>query len=303
MSTPTLNRQVECAFIGFGEAAQAFVQGWGNEAAPTISAYDIKTDSDDTAAAKQADYARTGITGKAAPADLLRGAGTVFSMVTADQALVAAEAAAEHIAEGALYFDCNSCAPDTKRKAAALIDAAGARYVDAAVMAPVHPPLHKVPVLLSGPHAEAALEKTQALDMNAKIAAGPVGIASSIKMVRSIMIKGLEALVLECVLAGRRAGVDETVLGTLDKSFPEFGWTKRAAYMMERVTTHGIRRAAEMREVARTVDELGLEGRMARATVDWQQQIGDLGIDADGDDYAAIADEILRRISQEEGAE
>jgi 3-hydroxyisobutyrate dehydrogenase-like beta-hydroxyacid dehydrogenase len=114
--------------------------------------------------------------------------------------------------------------------------------------------------------------------MSAKVHDGPVGSASAVKMIRSIMMKGLEALVCECVLAGRKAGVCEIVLDSLDESFPSFDWRKRSAHMLERVMTHGVRRAAEMHEVALTVDLLGLEGSMSRATVDWQQKIGELAL-------------------------
>lgn len=287
------------AFIGFGEAAQAFVEGWGAARPQPVRAYDIKTDAADAAVreAKRADYVRRGVDGAADPAAALAGAGIVFSTVTADQALAAAASAAPHLARGALYLDCNSCAPGTKVRAGALIDKAGGRYVDVAVMQPVRPALHRTPLLVSGADAAAALEALDALGMAATAAPGPVGRASSIKMIRSVMIKGLEALTLECVLAARRAGVDETVLDSLDDSFPGFDWRRRAAYMMERVTTHGVRRAAEMREVAATVAELGLGGAMAGATAGWQARIGALGIPAGEDgDYAARADAILRRL-------
>ena len=108
-------------------------------------------------------------------------------------------------------------------------------------------------------------------------------------MIRSIMMKGLEALVCECVLAGRKAGVIETVLDSLDDTYPGFDWRKRSAYMLERVMTHGVRRAAEMREVALTVDLLGLKGEMSRASVGWEQTIGELGLratEAEAADYS-----------------
>ena len=257
--------------------------------------------------AKWADYAALGVIGAATPEAALGGATLVVSLVTADQALAAAKAVAAHIAPGTLYVDGNSCAPGTKLAAAARIEAAGGRYVDMAVMAPVHPKRHRTPVLLSGPHVGAALTALAALGMVAEAAPGDraslVGTASAIKMIRSVMMKGLEALFLECVLAGRRAGVDGIVLDSLEQTYPGFGWKERAAYQQERVMTHGIRRAAEMREVALTVEQLGLGGVMARAAVDWQRRVGDLRLDAKAigaDDYGKLADAILAHLERPE---
>jgi 3-hydroxyisobutyrate dehydrogenase-like beta-hydroxyacid dehydrogenase len=286
------------AFIGFGEAAQAFVAGWARHDGTALKVYDIKTEATEQAVrdGKLADYARFGVRGRDSSAEALGGADVVFSLVTADQAFVAAVDAARHLGPGALFLDGNSCAPETKKNAARVIETAGGRYVDVAIMAPVHPALHKVPLLLSGPHAEAATDALRALDMEPQIADGSVGTASSIKMVRSVMMKGLEALVLECVLAGQKAGVADVVLDSLDKTYPGFDWKKRSAYMLERVMTHGVRRAAEMREVARTVEDLGLSGAMAQATVEWQQRVGELGLDAGEGAYAERAEAILKAL-------
>jgi 3-hydroxyisobutyrate dehydrogenase-like beta-hydroxyacid dehydrogenase len=292
-------RPERIAFIGFGEAAAAFVEGWAAARPRMLSAYDIETDSADATVreAKRADYRRWQVEGAATPAEALAGSSIVFSVVTADQALTAAHDAAACIAPGTLYFDCNSCSPGTKRQAAEAIEAAGGRYVDTAVMAPVHPALHHVPMLVSGPHVDAALAALAALDMRAKAAAGPIGHASAIKMVRSIMVKGLEALIVECTLAGRRAGVDAAVLDSLEASFPGFKWTERAGYMLERAMTHGIRRAAEMREVALTVEELGLPADMAHAIVEWQQRVGDLHLKAPEGDYRRRADHLSHALA------
>lgn len=297
MSVPTTDT---LGFLGFGEAAQALVTGWDRADNAGIAVYDIKTDgpSNQIRAGKIADYQRFGVTGCDSTAEALRGKPVVFSLVTADQAHVAAQNAAAALEPDALFFDCNSCAPETKRQSAAVIDGAGGRYVDVAVMAPVHPALHKVPLLVSGPHATAALRVFDALDMNAREEPGDVGRASSIKMIRSVVMKGLEALVLECVLSGRRAGVDDAVLDSLDKSYPGFDWKTRSAYMMERVMSHGVRRAAEMREVAKTVADLGFDNGMTKATVDWQQRIGDLKLDAGEDDYMSRADAILSALKK-----
>ena len=295
------------ALIGFGEAARAFLDGWrtvpGFEA--QVSSYDIKTDSPDpdVRAAKRADYSVAEILGASSAPAAVAGAEAVFSVVTADQAHEAALAAAPGLAKGALFLDCNSCAPQTKVRNAAAIEAAGARYVDVAVMSPVRPRLHRTPLLISGPHVEAAASAFGALGMSARIHAGPVGSASAVKMIRSIMMKGLEALVCECVLAGHKAGVIETVLDSLDDTYPGFDWRKRSAYMLERVMTHGVRRAAEMREVALTVELLGLTGAMSRASVDWQHRIGGMGLGAtaaEAADYRALAEKILARLGPED---
>jgi 3-hydroxyisobutyrate dehydrogenase-like beta-hydroxyacid dehydrogenase len=288
------------AFLGFGEAARAFLHGWRTtpDFKSRVCAYDIKTDSPDAQVrtAKRADYAAASILGASTAPEAVTGAEAVFSVVTADQAHEAAVAALPGLAKGALFFDCDSCAPQTKSRTAEEVEAAGGRYVDVAVMAAVHPRLHRTPLLISGPHVEAAAPALASLGMSAKIHRGPVGAASSVKMIRSIMMKGLEALVCECVLAGRKAGVIETVLDSLDDTYPGFEWKKRSAYMLERVMTHGLRRAAEMREVALTVDLLGLKGEMSRACVGWQQAVGELGLRSNDDeaaDYGVLADRIL----------
>lgn len=287
-------------FIGFGEAAAAFVEGWDTQNLGCITAYDVKTDTADAGVreAKRADYARSGVDGRNSMAQALAGRQVVFSLVTADQALMAAKAASAGIPAGAFYLDCNSCAPGTKRRSALLIERAGGRYVDVAVMAPVRPALHRTPLLVSGPHAAEACQLLDELDMKADVVEGEIGASSSVKMIRSVFVKGLEALVAEGLLAACEAGVDERVLDSLEASYPGFGWKERAGYMLERMMTHGIRRAAEMREVVLTVDELGLESDVARATTTWQERIGELRLQAIEGGYrerARLALEGLRR--------
>ncbi|SFY36160.1 3-hydroxyisobutyrate dehydrogenase [Paracoccus pantotrophus] len=279
------------AMIGFGEAARAFTSGW-RTGATVIAAHDLK--ADDPAMLQAAKAA--GIACHAGPEAALTGAGIAFCLVTADQALTAAEAAAVALPPGLLWLDGNSCAPGTKRRAAKVIEAAGGRYVDMAIMAPVHPRLHRTPALLAGPHAEAALAALEPLEMASKIAGARVGDASAIKMLRSVMIKGLEALSAECLLAARRAGVEEAVLASLQDSDPGWDWTARSAYNLERMMAHGSRRAAEMREVAATLRELGLPDRMATATAAWQEEIAALSLPGGPDALADRADRILSRL-------
>lgn len=284
------------AFMGFGEAAEAFASGWAFGPEAAITAFDIKSADP---AARDALIAR-GRANAVACADRLpdamTGAAVVFSLVTADQALAAAQAAAPSLDPGTLWLDCNSCAPQTKRQAAAVIEGAGGHYVDVAVMAPVHPKRHLVPLLVAGPHAARALEVLAGLGMRPDSAGDQVGDASSIKMIRSVMIKGIEALCAECLLAAQRAGVADAVMTSLAGTYPGIDWPERGAYNLERMLVHGTRRAAEMREVAVTIAGLGIPSRMSAATALWQDQLADLGLDAGPDDFTARADLILSHI-------
>jgi 3-hydroxyisobutyrate dehydrogenase-like beta-hydroxyacid dehydrogenase len=274
----------QLGFQGFGEAGRAIAQGLR---LPSV-AHDIVPD---TAACRA-----LGVT----PVDLvgLAAAGIVFCLVTADQAVAAAEAAAAHLAPGMLWLDGNSCSPGAKRQAAAVIEAARGRYVDLAIMAPIRPHLHQTPMLVSGPHADAALDVLTLMGMRPKRAGDRVGDASSIKMLRSVIVKGLEALTAESFLAARKAGVDRAVIASLQASDPGIDWLARGAYNLERMLVHGTRRAAEMEEVAATLRELGLPDRMARATADWQAELAALklepGPSSGPEDFATRADAILK---------
>ena len=289
------------AFLGFGEAASAFAKGW-EIFGLTISAFDIKTNSDATRIAMLDKYTLAKVYGHNIVEDAVKDADVILSFVTADQAHTAAKSVLGFCKPGAMFFDCNSCSPDTKRASARLIENEGGRYVDVAVMAPVHPALNKTHLHISGPHNASALELMKSLEMNVDPLEGDVGTASAVKMMRSIMVKGIEATLMECTLAARKAGVDELVFDSLDVTYPGFDLKKRAAFIMERMMVHGVRRAAEMREVAVTVDQLDLDNSMASATVEWQQKIGDLQLDPDynlsDNDYGPRADIILAALDE-----
>lgn len=256
------------AFIGFGEAGIAFAR-------PGARTFDRKTGDSATADAKHADYAAAGVTGCASAADALAGADAVLSLVTADQSLAAALAGAPALEPGTLWFDMNSVAPDTKRAAARAIAAAGGRHVDVAIMAPVDPLGLAVPLLVSGPHAEAGAARLRGIGFTSvRVVGVETGAASTIKMVRSVMVKGIEALTAECMLAARAAGVLDEVLASLNAGWPGPDWAKRADYNLDRMMIHGGRRAEEMHEAAQTLSSLGISPLMTGGTVAWQQGIG-----------------------------
>ena len=260
------------SFLGFGEAAQTFAGDtrWRRGA----KGYDLKSDTPGVAAAKAADFARFGVHACGSAPEAIVNASVILSLVTADQAGVAARGAAAHLAPGALYIDMNSVAPATKHAAAAAIEARGGRYVDAAIMSPVKPAALGVPILVSGPASDAAEAALRTLGFSSVRAVGAeIGRASLIKMVRSVMIKGIEAVTAECLLAAQAGGVVDEVLASLGEPL-----SRQADYNFERVLVHGIRRAAEMQEVAQTLRDLGVKPRMTQGAVAWQRELGGLGI-------------------------
>ena len=269
MAEPNTHKPApQMALIGFGEAGESFARaaGW-----KTAHGWDLL-------ATRRAAMAAHGVQAGASAADALADTQCVLSLVTADEALNVARDYAALMPAGALWLDMNSVAPATKRAAAEAVQAAGGRYVDVAVMAPVDKAL-AVPLLLAGPDADEALELLAALGFsNIRVVGAEVGRASAIKLCRSVMVKGLEALTAEMVLAAAQAGVLDEVLASLDASEKPVSWRERADYNLDRMLVHGQRRSAEMAEAAQMLRDSGIVPLMSEQTVRWQQGLGELGL-------------------------
>jgi len=250
---------MQIAFIGFGEAGRAFADSLlAGADAPGVSAYDIKG-TDEMRAAMAARGVRQGVDAE----DAVAGADWIISAVTADQSLDAAHSVVGGLVQGQVFFDINSVSPGRKRETAALIEGAGGDYVDMAVMAPVHPKGHATPVLLAGEAAGRLAPELAARGFSFEIVGPEPGAATAVKMVRSLFVKGLEAITVEALTAAAASGCFDRVYTSLAKSFPGLGWPEHARYQFERSLRHGARRAAEMRESARTIEALGLTGGLA----------------------------------------
>jgi 3-hydroxyisobutyrate dehydrogenase-like beta-hydroxyacid dehydrogenase len=266
----TLPAAPHVALIGFGEAGSTFARAGGWEEA--ARAFDILP-------SRKAAMADCGVIPCDSVAEALEGAQVVLSLVTADQAVAAAQSVAPLLPQGALFLDMNSVAPGTKQAAAAAVGAHGGRYVDVAVMAPVDPARLNVPLLLAGGDAAEAMALADALGFaKTRVVGDRIGQASAIKLCRSVMVKGLEALTAEMVLAASAAGVLDEVLASLDASEKAVSWRTRADYNLDRMLQHGRRRAAEMAESAAMLRDLGIAPLMTDNTVRRQQGFGDMGI-------------------------
>jgi len=269
MGRPTI------AFIGFGEAGQAIASGLREAGIERIAAWDILFPAAEGAKLKDA-AATIGVRCAVSAADAVHGADAIISAVTAASSVDAARSVKARVAQQPFFLDINSVSPGRKQETAKLLGDA-ARYVDVAVLAPIHPARHQTPMLLAGPHAAAVAPAMSALGMRVTLAGSEIGAAAAIKMVRSVMIKGIEALTLECFLAAARAGVVDEVAASMKNNYPGLDWAKMVPYNLERMASHGERRAAEMEESADTLRELGVEPLMAMATVQRQREMGQIG--------------------------
>lgn len=263
------------SFIGFGEAGQAIASGLRETGIERIAAWDILFPVAEGARLKAAGESM-GVRLANSAADAVRETDMIISAVTAASSLEAARSVEPHLTGSPYYLDINSVSPGRKQETAKLLGDK-ARYVDVAVIAPIHPARHRTPLLIAGPHAEAIAPLLNEMEMTLRVVSAETGKAAAIKMVRSVMIKGIEALTLECFLAANRAGLLDEVTTSLKNNYPGVDWPRMSEYNLERMASHGERRAAEMEESAATLRELGLDPLMVDSTVKRQREMGAIG--------------------------
>ncbi len=281
-------------FVGFGEAGFTIGNGLRSAGIDQLFAYDIATDSADRGPQIARRAVEAGATLVAGSAELGRAADIIFSTVTSSSALDAARQTAPFLTSRHTYADLNSVSPALKREIDGTISATGASFVEAAVMAPVAPYGHRVPMLIGGPSAQRFVEAMTPLGMRLEAIDGRVGTAAAVKMCRSIVVKGIEALLAECVLGASQYDADDKVFASLQETWPGIDWKQLADYTMGRVVVHGERRAREMEEVAETLRAIGVDPIMAEATARRQQWSAALNLKAHfGPDGPATYQEVI----------
>ncbi len=267
------------ALIGFGEVGRILAEDLRAQG-QHVAAFDVKLASDDAKHAAAATVMREhahvhGVALTASHEQAVRGATIVISAVTASQAVPVAHDVAPALEKGAFFLDINSASPGAKIDASLIVNHAGGRYVEGAVMTSVPPYRSQVPLILGGPDAAVLEPLLRDLGFAPKLGSNRLGVASATKMCRSVMIKGLEAMVIESFTAARHYGVEDAVIASLQETFPGIDWEKQGAYFFQRAIEHGRRRAEEVREVATTVREAGLAPWSASGTVQRQAWMAD----------------------------
>jgi 3-hydroxyisobutyrate dehydrogenase len=274
--------KLRVGILGFGEAGQSIATGLKQAATAEhpieIATWDILLPSNEKGAPLKAAADRIGVKTVGSATELAATSDIILSLVTTDQSLVAAGQIAPHLVKGTLFLDCNSTSPGMKRDVAKAISAAGGRSVEAAVMDLVPRWQHKVPMLLAGKDAEELIGKLGPYGVQMEAVGPDVGAASTIKMCRSVFMKGLDAILIECLVAAETAGVTDRIVASLQVTMPEINWPVFIGKKLGGAAAHSGRRAGEMREVAVTLRELGIEPTMAEATAERLQWCANLGM-------------------------
>jgi 3-hydroxyisobutyrate dehydrogenase-like beta-hydroxyacid dehydrogenase len=285
------------AFLGFGELGSVLADGLARHRAGELRAYAPHRDDPDASAALEARLAAAGVARARSIEDAVRGAGAVLAVVPgAVSAAVAAEAA-PHLERDALYVDAATAAPEAKEEAARAV---GARYVDAAVLGAAAADGYEVPFLLSGPGAHGALALLAPLGLKVSVVDGPPGAASRVKLLRSVFMKGRDALILEMLVAAHRYGVEEALIGSFGGAGERVPFPALADRVMRSLAVHAPRRSEELEAAADVLRAARVDPVVATAGAERLRRLAALGLRErfHGERPEALED-VLRAIGDE----
>ena len=245
-------------FIGFGELAIALATGLKKEGIAEIKVFDKELgrgSQAETRIRSRADALGVALADTAK--SLAQGVDIIFSSVIPVEAVNAANAIAPHLGRNHLYADLNSCTPAHKQDAEKAVRRSGARYVDVGVVGGASQG-HKVPCLACGEAASAFKNIFDPLGMNIRVIEGETGSAALLKMLRSVMMKGLEGLVLEMFMTAQVYGVGEDALDAVSITLDQGDFRSLASRLMTTHALHAGRRLGEVEMVAETVKAAGV---------------------------------------------
>lgn len=283
---------VRIGLIGVGEAGASIATGLRHEHGLAVAGYDAQ--SSDPAVCARAQAAQVELVPDLAA--LSDRCDVLICLASAKVSVPIARTIAPYLRKDQVYADWNSASPEVKRQAAEAVAGAGVAFVDGAVMAAVPPKQHRVPTLLSGPGAQRMTELLSPYGMELEVLGEIPGQASAVKMFRSLLVKGLEALLLECAVGAQAYGATERVLESMNGTLPTEDWRRLAGYLLERTVIHGERRAEELRQVAQTLQDVGVQPLMAEAGARRLQWFVNLGISdaVQPSDYEGVLTAVMK---------
>ncbi len=263
-------------FIGFGEVASIFSAAICKKGAK-VCAYDILMDRKNGIATLEK-RAQVESISFFTLTDAIIGADYILSTVTTRVAEEAARSCAAHLKSGHVYLDLNATAPSMKRGISGIIRPTGADFVEGAILGAVGVTGHQTRILTGGPKSREAAETLTRLGLNAASYSPEIGKASTFKMLRSIFSKGLEALLLEFLIAGKRAGIQDDLWQEIIDLFARNPFDLVAGNWIKTHATAHERRYHEMKQVSEVLQEIGLEPMLTSATEAFFKRSCELGL-------------------------
>jgi 3-hydroxyisobutyrate dehydrogenase-like beta-hydroxyacid dehydrogenase len=247
------------AFIGFGELGSSLAEGLGRSGANLVRAYTPERSQPAATAALEGRFRRTEARRSMSLQEAVAGATAVLSVVPADASRGVAQRCAPLLDRGAYYVDLTAAPVEDMEFAAVLVEQVGALYVDAAVLGTVATSGFEVPILASGPGARGwqALVDPEGLVVEAIDA--PAGHATLLKLLRSVYMKGREALILEMMLAARRYGLEDRVAESIRGPGEQVPFAALAERVLCALAVHAERRADELLASSEVVRAAGVD--------------------------------------------
>lgn len=256
---------MDIAFIGFGEAAWHLCKRLGRQPSLRLRAFDTALADRQQAPVLESRAHQANVTLCHTLAEACTGVRYVICLTSAASALSVAQSVLPLLQPGQRYIDMNSASPAVKQAIDHLPRPQGVGFCDAAVMGTVPESGHRVPVLLAG---DAAVDFATALTpfgMQLTVLEGNAGSASALKMLKSVVMKGLPQLFLEAFCAAQQAGVLDALVASLGQSLNGKTVEQLAETFCYRTVQHAARRSAEMTDVVATLHSLGTDTAMSAA--------------------------------------
>ena len=269
-------RQVRLGLVGFGEIGNAIGSGLRAAGLASVTAYDIAAFEGSFSALIQSRARKADVELVRSPEELAQKSDYIVAVVPGSECVIAAEQIAPYVSAHHHHIDIGSATPAVKRRVAEILAARGASVADGGIMgSPLQDGLRTL-VKISGPGAQAVRDVLVPWGMNLDVVSTELGAGSGIKIVRSIVMKGLEALLIECALAGRRHGIQDEVFASISEFIDARPFMQNVEFFLSTDVIHSARRAEEATMSCDALEEVGIEPVMTRATAAVLQRSADM---------------------------
>ncbi|WP_019153102.1 NAD(P)-dependent oxidoreductase [Robertmurraya massiliosenegalensis] len=266
--------ELKIGFIGFGEVARSISEGLGGQGHIKIFAYHYKGRNVSQAMLQTAD--KLGVMLMESEEQLANESDVIFNVTRADVAVDSAQKMLPFLTDAHLYIDLNSASPIIMQEMGELFNKKGKSFIDGVLMAPLPQTKHEVPILVSGKSAIKVADVLRPLGMNIEVIKGSPGTASSIKMIRSLFMKGFAALIIETFVAAKLSKDSyENVMESLKETLNTMSFDRLLDRFLTGTQQHAQRRVIEMEEAISYVSQLGMEPVMTKTTKELLQLISE----------------------------